>query len=105
MHINNELATIATSTNGDCVTVEKDRSYTVAHDRENSSHAPDTNTVYLALDDEDPDGDVGLNKFKLLSGRTVEICPGHSKIHFKSASGAPTISIAPSNRTSSAVRN
>lgn len=96
MHINNEPSTVGTSNSETSLSLDPTRMYTLAHDREDASHAADANTIYLGFAGVAADGANGLNKFKLLDGRVLEIGPGVNIVRYKSAGGAPTMSIAAS---------
>ena len=99
MRIDTEPSTIETSVTASSISVNPARTYTIAHDNEDAAHALDRSTIYLGFNAAAPDGTVGINKFKLLAGRAVDIGPGVEVVQYKSAGGAPTFAIAPGIRT------
>jgi hypothetical protein len=78
------------------VTLRPNRTYTVAHDGEQTDGTTDTATIYLAYDaTADRDESEGANKAKLPSGRELVIGPGITVLHFGTESGTPTFTIIP----------
>lgn len=95
--IDGELAVLVAGTDDVAVTLDPRREYTLAHDGENVSGSEDTNTVYLAIGAAaTATAAEGANKFKLKNGRAVVVGPGADVLHFKTAAGAPTLSVSPS---------
>lgn len=92
-----ELAVLVAGTAAASVALDARREYTFAHDGEDANGDSDVNTIYLATAAEaTATAAEGLDKFKLLAGRSVVIGPGVGTCHFKVAAGAPTMSVAPS---------
>jgi hypothetical protein len=91
------MAVLVTAASDGTVTLNPQRTYTVAHDGErNDGSTTDTSTIYLANDAvADRDGSEGANKAKLLFGRELVIGPGITTLHFGTEAGTPTLTIVP----------
>lgn len=95
--INGGLAVVEAATAERSVLLDATREYTLAHDGETVAGVADTNTIYLSTDSTvTPAAGSGSGKFKLLAGRSVVVGPHVAVLRFKTASGAPTMSVSPS---------
>ena len=89
------LAVLEAATTERSVALNRYREYTLRHDGEDATGSPNSSTVYLALNQApSPDAAAGEDRFKLLAGSVVVIGPGVTTLRFRTASGAPTISVS-----------
>jgi hypothetical protein len=90
------MAVLVCTAGDSTITLNPQRTYTLAHDGETNAGVTDTATIYLANDATVVRTEAeGANKAKLLFGRELVVGPGITTLHFGTEAGTPTFTVIP----------
>jgi len=91
-----DMAVLVSAAADGSITLNPQRTYTLAHDGEQNDGTTDTNTIYLANNATVVRTEAeGANKAKLLFGRELVVGPGITTLHFGTEAGTPTFTVIP----------
>lgn len=96
--IDYEESVLAASTVAQSVGLSPNRTYSLMHRKLNEAGTVDEQPIFaiIGVSDAAVDHTTGLNKFKIMPNIVKIIGPGHRRISFIVASGAPCFDISPS---------
>lgn len=81
--------------------IDPAKEFTLMHLNETKEGLEDKNTIWLAFGDEVPDGQIGLDKYRLKAFSSVCLGPGISILKFRSAAGIPIMALSLAARITS----